>query len=675
MPTDPDPVRARRWTALAILLILVTVPAVPMLATAQVGVYTVEGSVTTPEGEPAASATVRLAPENASEDARTTTADADGRYQFRNVEEDSYDLTATHDCCGPAARTITVEGMQLTHEHALELAPANEGAGSLVLHGRTFDHGTDDPVPGVDLVVENRWDSQDGSDDGHRTVRLTSSPNGSYAVQVHPGDIEIRADTTGYGETFGFFPIDEDRTVDVPMVATDDHGATVTGQLRSTNGTPIADGRVSAEPDHRRGCDDGPCAASAPVPDPDSRRIEEDGVSFRVETRTPRYASITTDADGRWQLSIREGPIRIQAWAHDHVGTDRTLQAEAGRTHTVNLTVTPIPPDSVRWTGQVTDAETGEAIEQALVTVETPRWGERNATRTDEQGRYEITAKPGYTIVTARAQERYATECEVHHGSTPSSQGASARDGEGQGDEEVREASATRPQPEPERCQVHEREHAYHPRSATLVTEANTTTERSFDLERAPEPDATLRGWIVNASSQEGVPDVDVRVRNEDTNDWGRATTDANGSFTLDVRAGYHTLETWARGYFRAVENVDVEPGETVEVAIEVTPGEPRYRWGCCVAVAASMDAAHGGQAPARANTSTTANAPAPEGASGEATYAGGPGHLGPYDPAAVGSTGADGDGPRAAPGPTALELVAPLAAIAVAWRRRPRVR
>jgi hypothetical protein len=165
---------------------------------------------------------------------------------------------------------------------------------------------------------------------------------------------------------------------------------------------------------------------------------------------------------------------------------------------------------------------------------------------------------------------------------------------------------------------------------------------------------------MLNATNDEPVASARVIAENADTRERGIARTDANGSFAIPTRDGYHTLRGLARGYFTATDNVQVGPDGTARVVLELHPGTPTRR-ACCLASAPSArtvaDNHHGDTASVEEVN-----------LEGHASYEGSPGGLGPYDPAKLDtSQAADEPMPVPVPGP-AIGLIA--AAVAVASRR-----
>lgn len=672
MEHDLGPLGACSWTALACLLVLLAAGWAPA-ADAQIGPYTVEGQVLDPDGEPVQDAEVELTPANGSEPTQTTRSDEEGTYRFRNVEEGRWDLTAQHPCCGPAYRNVTVSGTQLVHEVDLELSREGSTGGedTVLLRGRTVEKGTDEPAPEVRLTVENRYEGPDG-EHGQARVEVRSNANGTYVLELRPGWVSLEARGDGYDVTRAGFALEEDREVDVPMRPTEHAAVELSGRLLAPNGTAVPDGHVRVEPDRSGDCDADACAQ--PIRDDGHERVERDGVGFTIRSAADPYASTRADEDGTWRLTTREGAIRVTARAPEHLPARRSLDAAAGEEHSVNLTLTPIPPDSVTLDGRVEDAASGDPVPGATIRVENQAWGDHAWARTDANGTFTLSTKPGYTIVTVEADDPHETVCAPHAERAVSTSSEAGEDHEG-----ARESSSSPPgsiEPEPA-CRSVEREHAYRPQALTLVPEAEETRNLDVALEPRPAPSATLEGWIVNASSQEGIGNATLSLVNEDSGARGRAEADADGSFTVDVTPGYYTVRARAEGHYDAVQNVHVPRDETQRIAVEMTPGEPRHR-SCCIVYAAHPEATAANATDAGGSTGSdgtssgpTTRATATDGAEADAPssrFEGGPGGLGPYQPGAE-RTDSPGD-ESAAPGPGLLAALLALLVAGILRRR-----
>lgn len=521
-------------------------------------------------------------------------------------------------------------------ETSAAAAPPEEetsGPRNLTLSGVVTNASSGEPVADVDVRVENRWIMEGSGDErakGYDTFTASTGPDGRYTVDVSRGHVQLNLEHPAYQRVRASFAIENDTQLDVPMEPANRSLLTITGTVRTEGGGPLVDADVHVRPVQED------CEPGEPCPEPvvKERRAGEDGaherevqvdgrtVVLRYEPYDDRYASTDTDAGGLYEVRVEPGSYAVHASAEDHLEERTRVNGSEGERVQANLTLTPIPPDTVTVTGVVEDATSGEPIEHARVSVENQRWGAWNHTRTDADGRFTLRTKPGFLVIEVRAEEVYWVPCEEHR------EPAEAEAGGGSD----ASASVARSEPRPRCDGQREREHGYLPRVATRNASAGETVQVDASLERAPEPDATFTGWIVDASSQQGVPNATVTFVNEITNEWGRAQTDANGSFRIDVRHGYFTIRTHAEGYLSTARNVEIGAGETKRITLEAPPGEPRYGR-CCFAVAGAEGAADRGAAEQASGAGGTgAMETGVEGLEEDRrSYEGSGGALGPY--------------------------------------------
>lgn len=676
-PPRPSVPVALAGLVLAAALVLVLVPG----SQAQpVGLYSVDGTVRDPGGDPVAGAEVTLIPVNASGGERTTRTDDGGRYGFGNLSQGTYDLTARASCCGPDYAPVEASGATLSQTRDLSLADQRKPASNetVVLRGRTQGIEDGEAVPDVRLrlqahhLVEPAATAPgDGEEPRDRrvpreefTVRVRSEADGTYAVELPRGHVDLEARRDGYDVSQADPELEDDRRIDVPVRASETPAARLGGVVRSDDGAPVPGAHlvVGWQPGD---CRRDPCQRDGVQGD---ERRRSDGVWFRIQPAASRYDRTAADADGRWNLSVHPGTVELRTRHHDHLPDETRLEVAGGEERRVDVSLERIPPPSVELRGTVTDAATGEPVPSARVLVENQAWGTRNATRTGEDGTYELRVRPGYATLSVRAGGD-PVPC-----ARPVASNATAGSASGDG---TASSAVVRPEPCPEGNR--ERDRGYLPWSRTLEPEAGEERTHSPALRPEPARSATLQGWVLNASSGEEIPDVTLRLRNEVTGDRVWTTTDGNGSFSVDVRPGYHTLRAPALehrdAYYEAVRTLEVAPDTTRTLALNLTPGTPRH--GCCVVYGAEPVADRGSGSSAGGSAGPEAGAgssalPAPPGDPGARSPGGG---LGPYDPAmlgtASGSDASGGDG-LGAPGPGVPLAAAGIALAAAVARRRP---
>lgn len=527
--------------------------------------------------------------------------------------------------------------------------PADDEAGprNLTLAGNLTHAETGEPVPNVTIRLDNRWMQETDGEKryGHDSLSTTTGPDGSYAVDVSRGDLHLWIDAPGYQRTSAGFEMREGLTLDIPLRPVSEDLATIEGVVTDTHGEPIADAHVNVHEHHDSRCDGDVCYASdeRSVREGDAEgerqtvvHVDDDTIVIRYEPRDDRYASTQTGEDGSYSVQVPAGNYTVRASASDHVREQTQTSVARGEIRTVDLALTPIPEDSVTVIGVVTDAETGDPIPYAEIQVENQAWGAWDHARTDEAGRFTVETKPGHLIVNTGAEETYWRPCEDAHPEPDRPMSSHA------------DPSTSVVRPEPACDGRQDRAHSYLPQVATFQPDPEETITMDVSLDRKPQPSSTLSGWVVDAENETGIPDAYVSVRNEITGEWGRAVTDEDGSYTIDVRPGYYTVRTHAPGYLATAENVEIGDGEDVRLTLEAPPGEARYG-GCCIAYAESSagerDVAHetGGDGAAGSGASGASdgasNEPAPMPRTSSDTrdddamaFEGTGGGLGPYE-------------------------------------------
>lgn len=670
-----------KLTTLVIVLILTAGSASLAVGSAEAQdlpgeLYSLSGTVENVEAGALEGAQVALRPASGGE-SRSVPTDATGAYEFTGLAAGTYNVSVSHACCTTGFAQVRVGGTTLEHAQDFQLEPQPEpqSGQSVLLNGTVFDRDTDETIANANIQISNYYDAAAGTGDnatkagaperirdgGYQWFNVVSGEDGTWSINVNPGTVELWVEHGDYDYTRGTFDVAEPTQIDVPMRPTGDGGVVLHGVLRSTDGTPL-EGWVSVSPDYASRCDGDVCYAYA---EPAGTSSEyEDG--FWFEPRGDRYGHAETDADGRWTIQTFPGALRVYAYVHydgqqEYLPAEKRIQAEEGDNQTVDLELTPIPADSVKVTGKVVDNTDGTPIPQATVSAQNQKWGTYNSTQTADDGTFTIWVKSGYVILEFRAWERYWVPCEA---STTAAQDEPASGGGTSGS-----SGASMIVPEPY-CEPRERDHAYFPKVVAFSAAEGDAKQVDADLIRFPKPDATFTGWVVNASSQKGVEGATVTFYNERTRDWGQAVTDANGSYKIEVHAGYYTVRAYADGYFDGVLNDEIEAGATQKLNVVLEPGQKRWGYYCCYGYGAPMAAEAGADQAARSGgfqgeaRDADAGSSTPDGAQ---MYHGESGGLGPYDPAAdldQAGGGAPGFGPLVA-------ALAALAALVLIRRRR----
>lgn len=560
-------------------------------------------------------------------------------------------------------------------------AQTSDDQQAITLTGHLYDQGTDEALANVTVIISNTYDQAphaaepDGDvkyirppDQGETTHEATTDENGTFQVEIQPGWIHLSIDEAGYMEVQASGEVRNDTEIDLPMRPSDGEGATVTGTVTSADGRTLRHGWVSIHQEYDERCDGDVCYAEATEAAAAEPERQEGPFYIHYQPRYQQYDSDQIAEDGTFELQVAAGEYRLQASAQDHLESSRTLSLSTGETRQVDLELRAIPGNTVTITGTIIDATSGEPIEDAQVNVNNQRWGHWNSTQTASDGTFELATKPGYTLLTVHAERYYWVPCEEREMLVE-------EDASGGGSDEAVRSSMPAP------CDQQEREHGYLSRSMSFVGQDGQASTFDLELKRAPVPDATFQGWVINTTSEAGIAGVQVSFWNEETGSWGQATTDEDGSYTIDVRAGWYTINVWADGYFQQVANAEISSGETQTLTLELHPGQPRWG-GCCYTYAEDGRATSGvamegsSGAPAVGDDASAGGSPQGVQATGsqDATYQGSGGDLGPYPGSQADSQPPEEpDAPAPLPGAIAVMALLGLGAVALqTWRSKP---
>jgi hypothetical protein len=683
------------------LLLLVAVPTVSVpVGFAQVATDlggSVAGTITSDLDAPLGGAIVSV------EDASGSTAGSavsnpDGSYLIESVAAGSYTLRASARGHAEAEKDIIVGGSLATDE---DLVLQHTGS---VVRGSVTDGRTSEAVPGA--TIEAQWsynckpdapcplaESRDVAMMQPMPTSTVSGRDGGYAISVEPGHYSLRAWKEGFQDAYAELEAaeDGDATINLQLNSIPPRTAALQGQVTDgKTGQPVRDAWVNAwpyyEPEPAADCPPGAdCPASSTMP-----------------VRCCYYNegnSTSVDEGGHYKMGMYAGRFMVSAYAPNYGQFQQVVTLEEGATTTLDIALEPIPEDSVVVRGTVVDKVTGKPVANAYVSAENQQWGSYNGAQTDELGRFTLKTKPGWTLVWVRADYGccivYAQGTAVAEPSATSGSGGGSAGSEGNvtaaepspppGDEGIR---APEPYPAPPK----EGQQSYYPWVRGAVFAADQQVEYRVELQPKPNADIRIVGYVLNATSHKAIPGAWVNIHNEDTGDWGYAQTDEDGSFVIMGRAGVHTIQAGADGYFGNSVVVTVKGPET-RVDLSLQPG--RSSGYCCVMYAGAeramaSDAAMppgaptaGPNAASAEGTSGAATGPtaqqaltqAPPGAEGPATYAASGQGLGPYDPnAAPPAPAGPGDaGSSKVPFPGAMLVLAGIAAAALVVRARRR--
>lgn len=667
-----------RSTTTTVLLLIVSLGAVGMTlptAEAQVPVFTISGIVYNSQYQPLSGAAVTVLKADGTS-AGTATTDSAGKYSVGSLVSGTYNVSAAHACCVKEFMPVQVSGTDPTVQQNFRLEPPQAGAPAIVnafvLKGVVRD-ASGAALGGVLLELYN-YAYGDGQTyiraPEQQYVTYTTAADGAYSFSVRRGSVNLNAYKDGFDRLHANFEMSDNRTLDIPMRKSEGQSVTIQGTITSQGGGALANAYINIGPDYGCGGGDGREVACA-YPAQDNGGKQEGDVWFYYEPQYGNYNSTQTDAQGKYTMRVAPGNYRVSAWANDHRHADKPVSAKAGESKTVDFALERIPADSVRLTGVVRDARSGDPIPYATIHVENQQWGSYHYTVAKEDGSYELMVKPGYIIVNFRADEWVHAPC----GTATARPEPMIVEGDAEGSEAPETTSASSKPVAP--CDGgKERDQAYYPASSAHTVLADEKKTLDAKLTPRPTPDATFIGYVVNSTSQKAVPNAQVTFYNEFTRDWGQATTDEQGGYKIRVHAGYYTVRVYAEHYYDAVLNAEIRGGDERRLDIFVVQGERSYG-GCCYAYggyASMSEDSYGGSGakssgvPMAPQEYRTSGGSSTGGAgvqtTGQASYQGEASGLGEYSPNQVKSKGTS-------PTPVGLVVLAALGAVALVLRRR----
>jgi hypothetical protein len=170
------------------------------------------------------------------EEAPLATTDKDGRWKLEGVASGSYTLGATGPALLPGSRAIVVGALSMDNiDFVLESGGAiASGTVSDVLGG---------PIPGA--KVQARRNNNNPFSNEADIVAFTDD-KGTYQLALPPGDLVFFASHEAYtGDTRFVEMTNESIVVDFTLTP----GATIRGQVVTTEGKPVPDANVAASPE------------------------------------------------------------------------------------------------------------------------------------------------------------------------------------------------------------------------------------------------------------------------------------------------------------------------------------------------------------------------------------------------------------------------------------------
>lgn len=167
------------------------------------------------------------------DEAPTATTDKDGRWTLTDVGPGAYTLGATGPLLLPAARPVTVG------DKAIDGLDFALDAGGAIASGTVSDV-LGGPIPGAKVHARRQRNNPFTTD---ADIVASTDDKGAYQLALPPGDFVFVASHEAYTPGTRYF---EMTTESVVIDFTLTPGATIRGQVVTTDGTPVPDANVAA---------------------------------------------------------------------------------------------------------------------------------------------------------------------------------------------------------------------------------------------------------------------------------------------------------------------------------------------------------------------------------------------------------------------------------------------
>ena len=428
------------------------------------------------------------------------------------------------------------------------------------------------PIEGA-LVYGHSYDRDGvGTDD-----KAITGPDGAFTLRLGPGKghVNVRYEEWGTGARADV-QIDGNETGLVLTLATPPpKTAIVEGRVLDTDGNPVPGAIVRLD---QRCCwayvEPMPAEPAMTPPPADAREGSgggSTGASGATTASSPGMSIMPSpccwDAgqetragpDGAYRFTTYAGLRTLTASAPGHAHATADVDAKENATVKKDITLAKVPPADAVLKGRVVDARTGAPVPNVLVSVSNLEWSRHEQAVTGADGTYTLRTLPGWSQVTVHAHA-YAIPLPAEDLPVSSESG---------GDAASKPLSMPRPGPGPSKA------YYQHLETIRLASGANALDVK---LEAKPEPTVVLQGYVVDPVAKKGVADATVSVWNQDTGDWGSATTDATGSYKILVRPGHYTATSWAQGHLPGATSFVIAEGEAHKrVDLQSPEGEARY--------------------------------------------------------------------------------------------------
>ncbi|MEK6985839.1 MAG: carboxypeptidase-like regulatory domain-containing protein [Candidatus Thermoplasmatota archaeon] len=554
---------------------------------------------------------------------KTVTADENGVFTIASIPDGDYKVTASRAGFEQKETSVTVSG-----------------SGYVEL-----------PLAGNLVTVSGKILSDTGKAIAGARVEACCSPQGSaQAETASDGTFKITI-TAGFrsisvSQARGFQELYEERFVDgtgsleFKLAPVPPQDARIVGTLRDQAGRPLSGVRIEvySYPNYDQ-----------PMP------VEGDGgngASTTTSSSAPAKSSYyygggsnytVSDTNGRYEVRVYGGSsVSLSVYQDGFAPFNAYPSVGQGETKTLDIELQKYPEKTARIAGRVVDAETGKTVPFIGVNLRSPRFGLYECSREEgspEQGQVEpaIASSDGMSIspspypyrdpgctITLRSDGTFEgmvtpgyTILQVYADSYRSC--SESRDADG--------SFSRTCGPE------------YLSWSRSLTLPANQTTNVLVELVSRPAPDAVVSGYLVDAKTGKAIPNAQISFSNEESYAYGYAQTDADGSYKLRLRHGYHSVSAYAEGHLSWQGNLLIVEGDQ-PFDVKMEPGQESYGghggcYGCVYATASDGKSEVAMGAPSQmASATSNSGASVREGGSGQA-YEDLGGGLGPYNAAA----------------------------------------
>lgn len=427
-------------------------------------------------------------------------------------------------------------------------ALADTGASYHIVSG-TVRSDQGEPLPGVQVRGWSTW-----SDETRSSLQdsdfTTTDAEGRYSLKLPAGKgaISVYYEKWRQGASKDILVEGNATGIDLVLQTPPPKTAIVTGRILDESGNPLSGAVVRLD----YAC----CYAMAnSYAEPAAEPVSDDGADAKM---APAIAPmppccydyvepVTTGDDGVYRFETYAGPRQVVAYAKGYAQSMAQVDARENQTATKDLKLEKVPDANAVVKGRIVDAETGLPVRGASVSVNNVEWSRYGYAEVKDDGSFEITTLPGWTQVSVHV---------YNHGYG--------------GEKILLEADASSPLPGASGP-------GYYAWTRTLDLREGAN-DVAVKLDRKPAPTLVLIGYVLDPETKTGIPRATVSVWNQDTGDWGTATTDATGSYKLLVRAGHYTANTWAEGYLSTAETFVLRDGEaTKRMDFQMPKGEPKY--------------------------------------------------------------------------------------------------